>query len=242
MPPVGKLTTFRYLTSLAAGYRLAINHLDVVTAFLNPHVDDPGLYMGMPTAPMATATAATDCNSGDSNCDCGDCHCGDCHCGDSDCDSGGCDCDYGNGITAGAIVRLNKAPHGLQQAPRLWYKDIDSFLRSLGFTQSHADRNMYIYGVGPLRALLLLYVDDISLAVRAQAVESQGSTVRRATAAARRAAGRRTVQRAAAGTRTVQRAAARTRTVRRTAARTRTQGRGRTRCTHACTGGGDSED
>ena len=43
--PVGKLTTFRYLTSLAAGYRLAINHLDAVTALLNPHVDEPELYI-----------------------------------------------------------------------------------------------------------------------------------------------------------------------------------------------------
>ena len=46
--PVGKLTTFRYLTSLAAGYRLAISHLDVVTAFLNPHVDNPELYIEIP--------------------------------------------------------------------------------------------------------------------------------------------------------------------------------------------------
>ena len=71
----------------------------------------------------------------------GYCHCGDFHCGDGDYDSGGCnsgdcDCDCSNGITAGVI--------GLKQAPRLWYKDIDGLLRSLGFTQSHADRNLYI--------------------------------------------------------------------------------------------------
>ena len=47
-PAVGKLITFRYLTRLAAGYRLEINHLDVVTAFLNPHVDDPELYIEIP--------------------------------------------------------------------------------------------------------------------------------------------------------------------------------------------------
>ena len=44
--PVGKLTTFRYLTSLATGYGHAINHLDVVTAFLNSHVDE--LYTETP--------------------------------------------------------------------------------------------------------------------------------------------------------------------------------------------------
>ena len=116
--PVGKLTTFRYLTNSAANYGLAIDHLDVVTAFLNPHVDDQELYMEIPNG----------------------------------WDSGDCDC--GNGITAGAIVRLNKALYSLNQLPRLWYKDIDGFLRSLGFIQSHPDRNLYIYGAGPSRVCL----------------------------------------------------------------------------------------
>ena len=129
--PVGKLTTFRYLTSLAANYGLAIDHLDVVTAFLNPHIDDQELYMEIPNG----------WNSG-------------------------------NGITAGAIVRLNKALYGLKQAPRLWYKDIDGFLYLLGFTQSHADRNLYIYGAGPSRVLLLLYVDGISLAYASSAIKA----------------------------------------------------------------------
>ena len=46
--PVGKLTTFRYLISMAASHGLAIDHLDVVTAFLNPEVDDTELYMEVP--------------------------------------------------------------------------------------------------------------------------------------------------------------------------------------------------
>ena len=54
--------------------------------------------------------------------------------------------------------------YGLKQAPRLWYKDTDEFLRSLGFIQSHADPNVYIHGKANTRMLLLLYVDDISLA------------------------------------------------------------------------------
>ena len=70
------------------------------------------------------------------------------HCGNGDCHSGGCDSgdsdsDYGNGITAEALVQLNKALYGLNQASRLWYKDINGFPRSLGFTQPHSDRNMY---------------------------------------------------------------------------------------------------
>ena len=46
--PVGKLASFQYLASLAAGLGLAIDHMDVVTAFLNPEVDDPDLLMEIP--------------------------------------------------------------------------------------------------------------------------------------------------------------------------------------------------
>ena len=67
--PVGKLTTFRYLTSLATGYGLAIDHLDVVTAFLNSHVDDSELYTEAPNG--------WDNDNGDCHCGgCGDCNCG----------------------------------------------------------------------------------------------------------------------------------------------------------------------
>ena len=59
---VGKLATFIYFTSLAAGYRLVINHLDVVTAFLNPHVDDLEQYMEIPNE---WDRADGDCNCGD---------------------------------------------------------------------------------------------------------------------------------------------------------------------------------
>ena len=56
-----------------------------------------------------------------------------------------------------SIVRLLKALYGLKQAPRLWYQNINSFLLSIGFTQSIANPNLYLRkGV-----LLLLYVDDI---------------------------------------------------------------------------------
>ena len=45
---VDRMTTFCYLISMAASHGLAIDHLDVVTAFLNPEVDDPDLYMEVP--------------------------------------------------------------------------------------------------------------------------------------------------------------------------------------------------
>jgi hypothetical protein len=48
--PVGKLTTFRYLISLIGKYRTGWNmdYLDVVTAFLNPEIDNDDIYMTLP--------------------------------------------------------------------------------------------------------------------------------------------------------------------------------------------------
>jgi hypothetical protein len=46
--PVGKLTTFRYLISLVGKHGSNIDHLDVVTAFLNPAIDDDDIYMTLP--------------------------------------------------------------------------------------------------------------------------------------------------------------------------------------------------
>jgi len=47
---VGKLTTFRYLISLIGKYGTGWNmdHLDVVTAFLNPEIDDHDIFMTLP--------------------------------------------------------------------------------------------------------------------------------------------------------------------------------------------------
>jgi len=46
--PVGKLTTFRYLISLIRRYGWNMDHLDVVTAFLNPEIDDDDIYITLP--------------------------------------------------------------------------------------------------------------------------------------------------------------------------------------------------
>ena len=46
--PVGKLTTFRLLISLAARNKWKIDHLNVVTPFLNPDVDHENLFLELP--------------------------------------------------------------------------------------------------------------------------------------------------------------------------------------------------
>ena len=40
------------------------------------------------------------------------------------------------------VCKLKKALYGLKQAPRSWYGRIDSFLTSMGFSKSKADRNL----------------------------------------------------------------------------------------------------
>jgi len=42
------------------------------------------------------------------------------------------------------VCRLNKALHGLKQAPRAWYAIKDAYLPRLGFIKSTADPNLYI--------------------------------------------------------------------------------------------------
>ena len=62
------------------------------------------------------------------------------------------------------IVRLRKALYGLKQSPRLWHKEIDSFLLSLGFSQSLAEPNLYLTS----NVMILLYVDDLQLFFNSQ--------------------------------------------------------------------------
>jgi len=46
--PVSKMATFRLLLALAAQYGWDVDHMDVVTAFLNPKIDRDNIYMEMP--------------------------------------------------------------------------------------------------------------------------------------------------------------------------------------------------
>jgi hypothetical protein len=61
------------------------------------------------------------------------------------------------------VCRLKKALYGLKKAPRAWYKKMDGFLMSLGFSKSVADPNLYYHIVGDECLILVLYVDDLFL-------------------------------------------------------------------------------
>ena len=59
------------------------------------------------------------------------------------------------------VCKLKKALYGLKQAPKAWYGRIDSFLKSLGFTKSKVDSNLYFKVIEDELGILLLYVDDL---------------------------------------------------------------------------------
>jgi hypothetical protein len=61
------------------------------------------------------------------------------------------------------VCKLKKALYGLKQAPRAWYGQIDSFLTSLGFTNSKEDSDLYFKVMNNESVILLLYVDDLFL-------------------------------------------------------------------------------
>jgi len=46
--PVSKMATFRLILALAAQYGWDVDHMDMVTAFLNPRIDGDNIYMEMP--------------------------------------------------------------------------------------------------------------------------------------------------------------------------------------------------
>ena len=61
------------------------------------------------------------------------------------------------------VCKMNRALYGLRQSPRMWYKRIDTYLRSLGLTRSTSNYNMYYLSTGPDKLVLVLYMDDLFL-------------------------------------------------------------------------------
>ena len=64
------------------------------------------------------------------------------------------------------VCRLKKSLYGLKQSPRQWYKKFDSFMLSDGFKRSDYDRCVYLKTVNGSAIYLLIYVDDMLIAVK----------------------------------------------------------------------------
>jgi len=147
--PVSKMATFRLILALATQYGWDVDHMDVVTAFLNPKIDRDNIYMEMPLG-IDWLTSSGSASSGIT--------------------STGSE---STGITSsGSVLILRRALYGLKQAPRLWYEDIDGYLESIGFRQSAEDPNLYLQ----LGVLLVLYVDGLLIAHNS--TEEQGHQVK----------------------------------------------------------------
>jgi len=93
---VSKMATFRLILALATQHGWDVHHMDVMTAFLNPTIDQDNLYMEMPLGIDWLMSSRSTSNGSASN-------------GSTSNES----------ISSGSILILQKALYGLKQAPRL---------------------------------------------------------------------------------------------------------------------------
>jgi len=59
------------------------------------------------------------------------------------------------------VRKLNKAIHGLKQAPRAWFERLKATLLKFGFTESKCDPSLFIYKTSSTITYILVNVDDI---------------------------------------------------------------------------------
>jgi len=114
--PVSKMATFRLIVALAAQYGWDVDHMDVMTAFLNPRIDRDNIYMEMSLGIDWLGSNGNASNGSASN----------------------------GSTSSRSILIHRKALYGLKQAPRLWFEDTDGYLQSIGFRQSAEDPNLYL--------------------------------------------------------------------------------------------------
>ena len=63
------------------------------------------------------------------------------------------------------VCKLDKALYGLKQAPHAWYAWLCGKLEALRFVPSKADTSLFYYRRGKLVMFVLVYVDDIIVAI-----------------------------------------------------------------------------
>lgn len=68
------------------------------------------------------------------------------------------------------VCKLKKAIYGLKQSPRLWNKNLDGFLRRIGFQSLYTDACIYIRkdAEGIVDGLIAVYVDDLVIGMKSQ--------------------------------------------------------------------------
>jgi hypothetical protein len=68
------------------------------------------------------------------------------------------------------VCRLDKALYGLKQAPCAWFAKLSKKLCDLGFNGSKADTSLFYYNKNGISMFILVYVDDIIVAISTQEV------------------------------------------------------------------------
>jgi hypothetical protein len=149
--PVAKMVTVRILLTLIACYVLETASLDVKTAFLNAKMDKPvEMFPPSNLAELLNMLLLDPTITSDDR------------------------QEIRRQLAAldnDGILLLLKALYGTKEAGRLWYMDIDAFLKTEGFKPNAADRCFYILVINDHEyVLLLLYVDDIILAATSRAL------------------------------------------------------------------------
>ncbi|CAI5728216.1 unnamed protein product [Peronospora farinosa] len=62
---------------------------------------------------------------------------------------------------SGRVCQLLQSLYGLRQAPRIWYKMLDEYLRKCGFRRTKMDAGVYVRTVGENKVYITVYVDDL---------------------------------------------------------------------------------
>jgi hypothetical protein len=156
--PVAKMSTYRIFLTIVANYSLHTVALDVKTAFLNADMEHE-VWM-MPPENLAhmykQLIEASDVTPAERK----------------------MLCKHLNALNNGGMLQLLKALYGTKNAGRLWYLDIDSFLKSERFKANKADHCFYTLVISSTEyVLLLLYVDDIIIAATSAALCAKYSAI-----------------------------------------------------------------
>jgi hypothetical protein len=72
---------------------------------------------------------------------------------------------YSSSLFPGYVCKLDKALYGLKQAPRAWFSQLSTKLLQLGFYASKVNTSLFIYSSGKVQIFLLIYVNDIIVAI-----------------------------------------------------------------------------
>jgi len=110
------MATFRLILALAAQYGWDVDHMDVVTAFLNPRIDRDNIYMEMPLgidwlASNGSASKRSASNGSASN--------GSASNGSASNGNAWNEVASSGSTSSGSVLILRKALYGLKQVPRL---------------------------------------------------------------------------------------------------------------------------